>query len=37
MWNKNVDYDLPKLFMEKLSEYGFVVVKKSDLAKWLSK
>jgi hypothetical protein len=32
---KNVDYDLPKLFMEKLSEYGFVVVKKTDLARWL--
>ena len=35
--HKSVDMDLPKLFINLLENYGYAIVKKSDLAKWLQK
>lgn len=34
---RKVDYELPHKFMEMLAEHGYVVVKRTELAKWLSK
>lgn len=34
---RNVDYELPHLFMKMLAEQGYVVVSRDDLTKWLNK
>jgi hypothetical protein len=34
---RKVDYELPKQFMDMLAEHGYVVVKRTDLQKWLKK
>jgi hypothetical protein len=34
---KNIDEKELQIFMDILSEFGYVIVKKSDLAKWLAK
>jgi len=34
---RNVDYELPHLFMNMLAEQGYVVVSRNELNKWLSK
>lgn len=32
---QNVDYNLPKYFMDKLNQYGYAIVDRADLNKWL--
>lgn len=34
---RQIDYEFPHLFMDMLAQQGYAVVKRTDLAKWLSK